>query len=184
MPHSWYHTDICYTPGVIRAYATLLVSYGHMRHSWCHTRKTVTRTLPTVQGLGSQGSAELQTLGMSLMNARRPQAARLNLTLARLSATGIAYPSPSRRLQASEPTIKLPTTLVSEMRQSPVITEAITATKQGSERPNEDRRQKKEVEWLKSLRKIHMYEDRYIDTLRPQATRLGTYLSTHQTSLA
>ena len=94
------------------------------------------------------------------MNARRPQAARLNLTLARLSATSIAHPSPSRRLQASEPTIKLPTTLVSEMRQSPVITEAITATKQGSERPNEDRRQKKEVEWLKALRKIHMYEDR------------------------
>ncbi|KAH7629649.1 hypothetical protein B0T09DRAFT_321035 [Sordaria sp. MPI-SDFR-AT-0083] len=97
---------------------------------------------------------------ISLMNARWPQAARPNLTLARLSATSIAHPSPSRRLQASEPTIKLPTTLVSEMRQSPVITEAITATKQGSERPNKDRRQKKEVEWLKALRKIHMYEDR------------------------
>ncbi|KAH7635513.1 hypothetical protein B0T09DRAFT_370701 [Sordaria sp. MPI-SDFR-AT-0083] len=77
---------------------------------------------PFLQGLGSQGSAEPQTLGMSLMNARRPQAVRLNLTLARLSATGIAYPSSPRRLQASEPTIKLPTTLVSEMRQSPVIT--------------------------------------------------------------
>ncbi|KAH7632785.1 hypothetical protein B0T09DRAFT_332009, partial [Sordaria sp. MPI-SDFR-AT-0083] len=152
--------------------------------SYFWARGPVTRTLPTVQGLGSQGSAEPQTLGMSLMNARRPQAARLNLTLARLSATSIAYPSPSRRLQASEPTIKLPTTLVSEMRQSPVITEAITATKQGSERPNKDRRQKKEVEWLKALWKIHMYEDRYIDTLRPQTTRLDTYLSTHQTSLA
>ena len=27
MPHFRYHTDICYTLGVIRAYATLLVSY-------------------------------------------------------------------------------------------------------------------------------------------------------------
>ena len=32
------HTDICYTPGSIRAYATL--SNKHMLHSWCHTRKT------------------------------------------------------------------------------------------------------------------------------------------------
>ena len=38
MLHSWWHTGICYTPGGIRAYATL--SNGHMPHSWCHTRKT------------------------------------------------------------------------------------------------------------------------------------------------
>ncbi|KAK3338241.1 hypothetical protein B0H65DRAFT_542614 [Neurospora tetraspora] len=42
-------------------------------------------------------------------------------------ATGIAYPSPSRHRQANEPTIELPTTLISITRQSPVIAEAIPA---------------------------------------------------------